>query len=226
MDSLTIFIKPFENMNQCCIALDIIYKFKSIIYCVDIISKFFKKEFSVDDIDKFYKRAQSFPKMFPIEYINNLERVKLQIDYLASDLRQIIRNNDINKFCNCNQILLINTTSLIEAQLYQYCAKSKPCYIEKKECSNCKYSFYLSFYTNNKKERFFYSNCTTNKFISITNETVIETLLLKSLNSDIIYKHSSFKNYCASYNSLFNHSSKIVRGTCLIIAFYKIKYYL
>jgi hypothetical protein len=214
METILIYIKPFVSISQCSIAIEIIQKYESICISVDIINKYFKTTYTVDDIDKFYKRSLAFPNMFPNEYIENIEKIKIKINKISieSDARQIIRNIDIKKCFICKELLILNTNSYIEAHLYLYNEKSKPCLVEKKECRKCKKSYYLSFYTNNKGEKYFYGDSCSSKFFSISNETVIETILLLSLNADIMYKHASFKNFCSSFNSLFQHSNSYKRG--------------
>jgi hypothetical protein len=54
MESILIFIKPFVNMNQCCIALNIIIKYQSIIISTNIISTILRTNYSSVDIEKFY----------------------------------------------------------------------------------------------------------------------------------------------------------------------------
>ena len=87
---------------------------------VDIINKYFKTTYTANDIDKFYKRSLAFPNMFPNEYIENYEKIKIKINKISSesDASQIIRNNDIKKCLFCNEILIVNINSYIKAHLY------------------------------------------------------------------------------------------------------------
>lgn len=64
---------------------------------------------------------------------------------------------------------------------------------------NCKASFSLSFYST-KKKRLFYQGFLSNQFISFSNETVFEVLLLDKLTCDIIFKRCSFQSFVNSYN--------------------------
>ena len=203
------FIKPFETMSQCCVALEIILKFQSIDISTDIISKVFKKTYTCDIIDKFYKRAQVFPNMFPFEYISSHDDISIKINDAAADARPVIETQ-IQTCLTCNQLLILST--LIKGNLYRFSEPSKPCFVRKKLCKSCNNNYFLSFYKNVKNEKYFYKNFMANKYFSISNETIIEKLLLLSLNSDFMYKHASFKNYTASCNSLFNHFGTNNRG--------------
>jgi hypothetical protein len=218
MESILIFIKPFVNMNQCCIALNIIIKYQSIIISTNIISTILRTNYSSFDIEKFYKRTLAFPNMFPSEYITNYDYLKTKINKVADSFQAqlIIPNKNLINCLNCKELLSIKNKSYKKAHLYLFNEKSKECLIETKECKKCNHCYYLSYYTNKNKEKYFYENSLNHKYFSISNETILETLLLLNLNCDIMYKHASFKNFCSSHNSLFNLSNNNSRSKKLI----------
>ena len=113
METILIYIKPFVSISQCSIAIEIIQKYESVLISVDNINKYFKTTYTVNDIDKFYKRSLAFPDMFPNDYIENFERIKINKISIESVARQIIRNNDMKKCLFCTEILIVNTTRAI-----------------------------------------------------------------------------------------------------------------
>ena len=80
-----------------------------------------------------------------------------------------------------------------------------------RKCLVCQSYFYLSYATKaDSKERHFYSINSDyyEKYFQFSKEIIVETILLKSLLTDIIFKQTSFRSYARAYNHMFNTESR------------------
>ncbi len=199
-------------MSDCCVAIDIITRYETEELSTKVIEKYFNKTFERIVIRKFSERVKCFPEMFPVHYIQNYSKILKCINESGSDFRQIIKS-DLPKTCLICHKTLTSKLIYTDAHLYMHGSPSLSCRIPNIKCKNCNCKFYLSFYIKGcNSERIFYDGILNQKYICFSYETVFEILLLKSLTKDIIYKHCSFKNYCSSYNALFEHE-KIKQNT-------------
>ena len=144
----------------------------------------------------FFSRSKVFIEKFPTYLLHNSELLDTEIEkiaYLYDNATEVVKFN-INQCILCKNPLgkLIKKKYL--GQIYFHGKSSKQCYIISFKCSLCEIIHFPSYYITKLDVRKFYDNACDQKFISFTNESVFEVLLLKSLTTDIVFKHASFSN--------------------------------
>jgi hypothetical protein len=90
MDFILSLLYPFSNMNDACIGIQIIMNYESIKKSTIIISQYFKITYEYDDIEMFFGRVQTFPTIFPLNFIKNIEHNMTQSINLYSFLFKFI----------------------------------------------------------------------------------------------------------------------------------------
>ena len=85
-----------------------------------------------------------------------------------------------------------------------------------KHCIKCSITYFKSYSEENESIKRFYNDCLNETFIHFTRETLFETKLFYHLTCDIIFKHSSFKAYCESYNC-FNKSNDFSNERSILV---------
>jgi len=91
----------------------------------------------------------------------------------------------------------------------QYVSNLELCRLNLKQCKTCLNFHYISFALNSStKLRKFYDHCLSSKYFQFTTETLVETRLLDSLLADIMFKQSSFRAFCDSYNFMHANPSQ------------------
>ena len=134
-----------------------------------------------------------------------------KLDELFQDV-----SNDSNIFIKCLKLKCMSCHEMsldkcnikyYAGQLYSHGNKPQKCFIVGKECIKCR-TLHLPSYFVSKGNRTFYDDTLLNRYFAITQETVYEILLLRSLPKDILFKHNSFTAFTNSYNSLFDNTKQ------------------
>ena len=206
MNSVNELLLPFNSMNDACIAIQIIINYETMNISTLIISKFFKIQYELHVIEKFYDRVCTFKNVFPMKYIMNNNSNNDLIRNCCEEANYVFLKCPLIECQICNEKLLMKDSYLISGHLYYLGKPSIPCKLSCKLCKFCQTKHFLSYYQTNDGIKKFYSNACNQKYITFSNETIFETLLLHALTYDIMYKHCSFKNYCASHNAIFKHT--------------------
>jgi hypothetical protein len=97
-------------------------------------------------------------------------------------------------------------------KIYSYSKTSQSCNLVSVTCKYCEAKHFYSYVIFNKITKRFYENCLELDYISFTQETVFEILLLKSVTVDLVHKHASFTSICSSLNSLMDNTKEVTRG--------------
>jgi hypothetical protein len=73
-----------------------------------------------------------------------------------------------------------------------------------KSCLKCNSLHYISYATHATSAlKYFLPKAHIGKYFHVTNETIFETDLLKSLMADLLFKHTSFRGFADAYNFLY-----------------------
>lgn len=216
MESLTNLVKPFISMNDACIAILVKAKYDVIDECLEILTSYLKQDIRLQDLRNFYGRVLAFPKFFPVNLLSNFDQHLSDIEKSCLNAKKIYLKPDIKLCIVCDNNLTNSEASHDQGRVYFYAKESKPAMLKSLKCNRCNTKHHLSFYVTKNGDRNFYDDALVHKYVTFSNETVFEVILLKCLTLDIMYKHSSFKNFCAAYNALLEHDLKDESRFCLI----------
>jgi hypothetical protein len=161
---------------------------------------------SQSSLNHFIARVNSFPQLYDIEFWKNFSQIESNIDDILS------KNEESTceflcelKSCYCCEGKLNSEADVIYAgRVYFYGKPSQSCNIGVKKCRLCGTEHYLNYADLPSGGRIFFEKIRNDKFLSFTNQTVFEKLLITSVKIDIFFKHSSFFNICQHHNELFN----------------------
>ena len=202
--------KPFQNINECSLAMYINKKYEALEEKIrfSLINSYFKTTYEDNEIRNFLGRVVVYKSKFPFDFVEKLDTIDICLEKL---IKPICNNSNI--FIKSSQTTCILCGKSLEhgkekryiAQLYYHGKCSTQCNQISIQCFACSTTYYLSYYTTKDGIRKFYENVIEQKFIAFTQESVFEVLLLKSLTSDIVFKHASFSGFTNSYNALFEH---------------------
>lgn len=165
-----------------------------------------------EEIKLFTNKINFHNQLYPIGFIESLNILNEKID-------AFIYNNDwaanefitnLTKCINCkNELNRKTCTTYKEAVVYFISKIPQKCFNRCLTCSACKTQHYQSYYINNLNKKYFYSDILESDFISFTNKTIFERKIFDTLTADIIYKHSTFKGFCGSYNSIYSNDKTL-----------------
>ena len=139
-DSSSLFLKPFDSFDDCCIVLYIDEKFIEVDEKIrfQLVNKFFKKDYESEAVKKFISRAKFYKSKFPHNFINNFDLINNKLDELFQEV-----SNDSNIFIKCLKLkcMLCHEMSLDKCnikyyagQLYSHGNNSQKCFIVGNEC--------------------------------------------------------------------------------------------
>ena len=220
MNSVKRLFVPFDNMDDCCVAILIKKKFEYL-GChryYQMIRQYFNISSKDIEFDSFFSRVFSLSFLFPSEYINCFKIIeekiikvnnndKIPINFYTSEFQCYSCKNKFE-----DDVIKVNYA----AQAYMYSKSSEACVISSIECTKCGAIHYPSYVILKNKKRFYYENFLEHDYVAFSDETMIEALLLKSVTTDLVFKHSSFFGFCGAYNSLFKHYESDLERSMLI----------
>ena len=201
MNTILPLLKPFTSMSQACTALYVQFNYKNydITFQTRILANYFKIEnLEAKDLSFFYKRAKVFDTIFPLQFIESLNKIHSELDLMANNCIQSFKAERTNCYC-CESLLNERDKKVYPAQLYTFSKPSEPCEIVAISCNNCSAQHFPSYVQLNQNTRRFYGDCTDKRYISFTCETVYEILLLRSMTLDLVHKHATFDNFTRAY---------------------------
>ena len=212
------YLQPFDNMDQLLKAMFCYYKMKHystlnlnlIRECILVTTN---KNISYDNFKCFIDKITFHSNLYP----NSMFKSLSQYDVLSIDLDNYINSHNYASrefeylLTNCVtcKLALDRTKCGIyqDAIVFYSCKQASRCFNKYIICTHCKTLHFYSYYVTNLNQRYFYNNVFDNEFISFTNQTIYEKKIFTMFLSDLHFKHSSFKAFCNSYNSMFtNHN--------------------
>lgn len=151
---------------------------------------------------------------YPIDFLRNFGEFESELTSYLVSLKQTtsIFCRNIDKCVICDHELKNKNKrfEVYEAQLY-YCNKpSEKCSLFVIICKTCNCYYFLNYYVYSGKKHFF-QDFVNAKYLSFSQNTIFEKNIFEILTSDIVFKQSSFKAFCLSYNFLWVKSGNIKR---------------
>jgi hypothetical protein len=203
---------PFQSIEDLLKAIRILSRFsESDISICRIKNKLISKPITMIDLNVFIQTAKTFPSMYPMNFVRNIEEfdtiVVDEINKIEQPSRDFICDKTECTFCNKN---LIGIKSKHIGVVYFLAKKAKKCLIASIKCRNCGAEHFPNYATQGRS-RSFYKETVLSKFVGFTSETMIETVLFSALTYDIVYKHSSFLAFTNAHNALFSSSNSVYR---------------
>jgi hypothetical protein len=201
--------KPFKTLNECSVAIYIDTKYNdcSIDVRYGIIEKYFGTIYAEKDLKFFFSRVEAIPTMFPKQFLCDLVNIDNKLEEICGNPYRYVKAKILNCL-TCNLPIGNFSAKQFKAQKYFYDKKSEECYIISFKCKECETVYFPSYYVATDGLRKFYERSLEEKYISFTQESVFEILLLKSFTIDVVYKHASYSNFTNAHNSLFEHEKQ------------------
>ncbi|CAF1017018.1 unnamed protein product [Brachionus calyciflorus] len=201
------FIFPFNQIDD----LFIFYRIRDSISSkclndqVDLLNSFVQKSYKFDDILHFLNNSEHLKDFLPNNFFKKLK----SLDEFICKAKDLNFTPDIVLCIKCKEPVR-PISKKTEAVVYSLNEGSRNCFLQDKKCIKCNYRYSLSFYYTSDNKRFFYPNVLKEKFISFSNETIVEIKLLFKLTCDIIFNHSSFKSFTNSFNYFHNYDRALI----------------
>jgi len=209
--------EPFNNIDQFYAGMYLFYKFEHLekkypAQLFELIKSLTNKnDLTQIDFEWFLNKIKVNSKnVYASSFFISLNCLETEIS------NYLLLSNTLNLHfkVSLQSCLICNKTLNSEENSYQTLAVVYFCSNTAQECSNsyvlckiCKIKYYYSYYINNENQRFFYKNFFEQKYVSFTNSTFYEKKVFDMLTSDIMFKHSSMKGFCDSYNSIFSNNN-------------------
>jgi len=163
------------------------------------------KDFEEEFLQMFMSHCEAYKDFYPLEFLRNLQVLDRKIEEgfkVANEELDIIAPQ-ITRCLFCKQDLQHEQVRYHRATLVSHNSKIKSCkiLIRKCVCGALNYPCYAV----KDQDRKISLTILSQKYIALTEETVMEKTVLDSMLNDFVFKHSSFMGFAQAHDAMWSN---------------------